>query len=246
MDKLKQYIALTLVGMLAVLAGGWFLLVSPKRSEAADLRSTAAGTESSNQALRVSLAQLKAANKDVPKEQAKIAAVAAKIPDNPALPALVRALSAAADDAGVELVSIAPGQPTVVAAAAPAVAKPVASAATDEASTASKGAVPKGVVRAGATPGAAAGTAGSLQSILLNLNVVGGYFQVEQFLDRVENLTRAFKVNGFTLSPGANPVKPAASQASVENGSSLTAVITGQVFLALGRPTLGTSPTTAK
>ena len=35
MDKLKQMVALALVAALAIAAGGWFLLVSPKRKEAA-------------------------------------------------------------------------------------------------------------------------------------------------------------------------------------------------------------------
>jgi len=38
MDKLKQYVTFTVLGCLVVLAAGWFLLVSPKRSEAAELR----------------------------------------------------------------------------------------------------------------------------------------------------------------------------------------------------------------
>jgi type II secretory pathway pseudopilin PulG len=37
MDKLKQWVVLTVVGCMAVLAAGWFLLISPKKAEAADL-----------------------------------------------------------------------------------------------------------------------------------------------------------------------------------------------------------------
>ncbi len=37
MDKLKQWVALTVVGVLAIVAAGWFLLVAPKHSEADDL-----------------------------------------------------------------------------------------------------------------------------------------------------------------------------------------------------------------
>ena len=36
MDKAKQWIALAAVAVIAILAAGWFLVVSPKRSEAAD------------------------------------------------------------------------------------------------------------------------------------------------------------------------------------------------------------------
>src|SRR5437899_1530597 len=106
-DKLKQWVALTLVGVLAVLAAGWFLIVSPKRGEASDLRAKVTSQDSGNSQLQLKLAQLKAQAKDLPAQQATLAAVSAKIPDNPALPALIRALDAAANATGVELVSIA-------------------------------------------------------------------------------------------------------------------------------------------
>lgn len=216
MDKLKQWIALTVVGVLAVLAGGWFLLVSPKHSDAAALRSQAAQQVSANSALQTQLAMLKAQAKNLPAQQAKLAAVAAKIPDNPALPTLVRALTKAADDTGVELVSLAPGQPT-----------PVGGAAT------ARAVAPGGAV-------AASGGAGQLQSIGLVLNVVGGYFQVEQFLDSVENLSRAMKVTNFIAAPGGNPLK--ASPGSTATASTLSTTVTGTVYMATGRPTNAVVP----
>ncbi len=132
MDKLKQWVALTVVGCLAVLAAGWFLLVSPKRTEAEELRTAdgVAGAAATRPCAR-SWRCCKAQAKDLPKQQAKLAAVAAKIPENPALPALIRALDGASADAGVELVSIAPGAPAPVVAAdaAGAPAAPAAPAA---------------------------------------------------------------------------------------------------------------------
>ena len=219
MDKLKQWVVLTLVAVLVVGAGGWFLLISPKHSEAADLRLQADKQQSANSALQTQLALLKAQAKDLPKQQARLAAVAAKIPDNPALPALIRALDKAAAAAGVELVSISPAAPTAVVAGGTALP-----------------------VTAGAAPVAGAtGGVGQLKSIAVTLSVVGGYFQVEQFLDGLESLSRAMKVTGFTLAPGSSPVKPSAS--SVDTGKSLTASISSTVYLASGRPT--TVPVTA-
>ena len=217
MDKLKQWVALTVVGCLAVAAAGWFLLVSPKRSEAADLRLQADQKTQANTQLQSQITMLKAQAKQLPQQQARLAAVAAKIPDNPALPALIRSLTKAADETGVELVRLAPLQPEAVAAAGAAPAAPV-TAAPAGASTA-------------AAPTASAGT---LQSIGLNLDVVGGYFQIEQFFDRVENLTRAMKVKGFTLAPGANPVQKNAP-AGANPGKVLQASITGAVYMATGR-----------
>jgi type IV pilus assembly protein PilO len=239
MNKLKQWVALTLVGILAVLAAGWFLLISPKRSEAADLRSQAAAKLSANQQLMTQLAMLKAQAKGLPAQQAKLAAVAAKIPDNAALPAMVRALTKAAAAAGVELVSIAPGLPTPVAAPASTAVVPSAAAGQNGSSAATSKAVVPGA--------AAASSAAGLQAISLSLNVVGGYFQLEQFLDRLEGLSRAFKVTAFTLAPGANPVKAGAATANLDTGSSLLGVVTGSVYVSSGHATATSAvPTTAK
>jgi Tfp pilus assembly protein PilO len=239
MDKLKQWVALTVVGVLAILAGGWFLLISPKKSDASDLNLQATTKEQANAMLVTQLATLKAQAKDLPHQQAVLAAVAAKVPDNPALPALIRALNKAAAEAGVELVSMAPGAPKALAA--PTAAAPVTPAGT----TGVTGSVasPAGAV----APRSAA--AGVLNSIGVSLNVVGGYFQVEQFLDGLESLQRAFKVGGLTLAPGDNPLKPLGTGAAATSatGRSLTAAVTGTVYMATGRvSTAPAATTTAK
>ena len=236
--KMKQWVALAAVGILAVMAAGWFLLISPKRSEAGQVRDEVASQNTTNNGLQGQLAMLKAQAKTLPQQQAKLAKVAAQIPDNPALPALIRTLSTAADDAGVELVSMSPGMPAPVAAPAAPVAQPALGTSTGTTGTAaSKPAVTLSAPGAGA----AGSTAGQLNAISLNINVVGGYFQIEQFFDRVEKLTRVTKVTGFTLAPGANPMKAQSdSQAAVvaaDPGKVLSATVTANVYMALGRAT---------
>jgi type IV pilus assembly protein PilO len=250
MDKLKQWVALTVVAVLAIGAGAWFLLVSPKRSEAADLRTQAAGVDAESSQLRTQLQVLKALAKDLPKAQADLAKVAAKIPDNPALPALIRALTKAADEAGVELVALSPGRPTAVAQAkAGAVAPqptPAAAGGTAPVATGSTATTP---ARTAATTTAAA--AGSLQAITLTVDVVGRYFQVEQFFDKLENLTRAFKVTEFSMKPGVSPTAKVAKDSTgtaalkPATPSTLTTTITGSVYLATGRTSTAAAPAAA-
>jgi Tfp pilus assembly protein PilO len=211
MEKLKQYMVFTVLGCLVVLAAGWFLLVSPKRSDAAALRSSASTQVTANAQLQTELQVLKAQAKALPKQQAKLAAVAAKIPDNPALPSLIRALTAASASAGVELVQVTPGAPAVVGAAAPGAAALAAPAAAN------------------------ASSAGTLTSISLNLSVIGGYFQLEQFMANAENLSRSLRVSSLALGPGTNPVKQATA-GTVDDGRTLGATITAQVFMAANRP----------
>jgi Tfp pilus assembly protein PilO len=231
MDKLKQWIALTVLGCLAITAGGWFLLVSPKRAEAADVREQALAQDSANAALRTKLEVLKAQAKDLPKKQADLARVAAKIPDNPGLPALIRDLTAASTSAGVQLVSVTPGTPVAVAApaAAPVAAAPADPAAPAEAAAPAEPAAP-------ADPAAAGGVAGSLAEIPLAINVVGGYFEVAQFLANLENLSRAHRVTNLTLAPGTSPTAKETEAGSAEDGRTLTSTITGSVFMAANRP----------
>jgi type IV pilus assembly protein PilO len=212
MEKLKQYVVFTVLGCLVVLAAGWFLLVSPKRSDAAALRVQTEGVTASNASLSTQLQVLKAQAKALPKQQAKLAAVAAKIPDNPALPAMIRALTTAATAAGVELVTVTPGPPAAFGAA-------------------------PGSAAAAAAPTGSAASAGVLESIPVSLSVVGGYFQVEQFVARLEALPRSMRLTNLALVPGTNPVKPApANGVTVDDGRSISATITGQVFMAANRP----------
>ena len=220
MDKLKQYVIFTVLGCLLVLVAGWFLLVSPKHGAASDLRSQAEGLVSSNAQLESKLDMLKSQSKNLPAQQAKLAAVAARIPDNPALPQLIRALTAAATKTGVELVTVSPGT------AAAVVGAPSAAVTAPTTGTGTTGSV--------ASSGATGSSAGVLTQIPVSLTVAGGFFQVQKFVGELENLPRAMRVASLNLVPGTNPVKPTVG--TVDDGKMLSATITGQVFLASNRP----------
>src|SRR3954451_10066252 len=138
MDKMRQWTMLTVVGVVAVLGAGWFLAVSPQRHHAAQLRSQAASQQSANSQLQSRVSQLQQQQKGLPAQQRRLNHIATKIPDNPALPPLIRQLSAAADGAGVDLVSLSPANPTAfspVGSAAPT------TTATTTAATGTTGAV---------------------------------------------------------------------------------------------------------
>lgn len=111
MTKLKQLWLLTALGSVAVLALGWFLLVTPKNGKAASIRAEANDQLQANAMLQSKIALLKAQQKQLPKLQDELEEFARLIPDNPALPSLIRSLSDAADASGVELVSVSPSTP---------------------------------------------------------------------------------------------------------------------------------------
>jgi Tfp pilus assembly protein PilO len=245
MDKTKQLGLLTAVAILAVLAGGWFLLVSPQRAHAKDLRAQTSEQDLNNQGLQAEIASLLAQHKNLPQVQAQLAKLATQLPGNPGLPALIRQLSSAADNAGVDLISISPSNPTAVAAPAAVAAAPT-TGATKSAST------------------TVAAPASSLFSVPIVIQVNGGYFQVEQFISNLEALKRSFLTTQIDLAPGKPPVgtgpastggttgttgttAPGAAASTAYDGR-LTANINGQVFMNIksAAPATPVAPTAAK
>src|SRR4051812_47675112 len=118
MDKMKQWALLTAVAILAIAVGGWFVLISPQRSHASELRTKTASQQQHNDQLRIELQTLQQEHKGLPEVQAELAKLGVQLPNNPALPALIRSLSSAAEAAGVDLISLAPSQPAGVGAPA--------------------------------------------------------------------------------------------------------------------------------
>lgn len=117
MTKLKQLWLLTAMGSVAVLALGWFLLVTPKADQAKAVRAETETQLAANRQLQSKIDMLTKQKKELPKLQAELDKFARLIPNNPALPALIRGLSDAADKTDVDLVGVSPGQPALAAAA---------------------------------------------------------------------------------------------------------------------------------
>src|SRR5687768_14666229 len=126
MTATRKWSALAVLLVAAVFAASWFLLIAPKRSDAADFRSQAVEQDAANERLVQQLEVLKAQAADLPKQEAFLAQIRRQLPDNPALPALIRNLTTAANKSGVDLTSLAPAVP--VAVVAPVVALPTATA----------------------------------------------------------------------------------------------------------------------
>src|SRR3954451_10715193 len=205
MDKMRQWTMLTVVGVVAVLGAGSFLAVSPQRHHAAQLRSQALSQQSANGQLQARVSQLQQQQKGLPAQQRRLNQIATKIPDNPALPALIRQLSAAADGAGVELVSLSPASPTTFS--------PVGSTA------------PSTTAASTTAAGAATATAGTLAQIPVAITVQGSYYNVESFFDAVEKLPRAVLIPGWTM----NVVAGSGSTGSASTGGTGTQLPPGTI-----------------
>jgi Tfp pilus assembly protein PilO len=207
MTKLRQLWLLTALGSLAVLAGGYFLLVSPQASKAAALREDADTQLQANHQIQSQIAQLNKQKKDLPKLQAELEKFALKIPGNPALPALVRGLSDAADQSGVNLVSISPAVP-----AWSKTVNPVTHAETTAPITGPNGTV--------------------VVNIPIAIEVSGTYSQISQFFAEMESLPRALEVTGLVIAPDVT----GAATGTTAGQNDLKATITTQVAMTTKAP----------
>jgi Tfp pilus assembly protein PilO len=117
MSSRKHLLALAIGLSLAILVGGYFLLISPKQKQVSDLRAQVTTQESSNSSLRSQVQMLQELQAKLPQQQAALAKMQSKVPNSPALPDLLRALNKAADDSGVKLTGITPTAPSAVAGA---------------------------------------------------------------------------------------------------------------------------------
>lgn len=176
--------------IVAVFVASWFLVIAPKRGEASDLEAQTTTQDQANSMLEQKIRQLQVQQQDLPKQEARLATLHQQIPDNPALPSLIRGLSAAGRQVGVTLDSLAPSAPVqaVAAVAAPVTSTPATGTTGSTGTT---------------TTVAPAASAATLWQIPLNITVTGSYFELEQFLNKLEGQHRSLLVTGFQIAPAA-------------------------------------------
>ena len=230
MTKTRTWSAATSALCVLLIVAAYFLLIAPKRAEAADLRDQTVAQDQANQQSRLKIQQLKAQYAELPTKQAELAVIKQQLPDNPALPTLIRTLASMADATGVTLVSLAPAPPTaVVLAAAPVVAPAVAPAAG----------APVAAPVAAAAPAA---PTTSLFGITTTMVIKGDYAASTLFVQKLQaagvakegtqtakagaQMARAFLVQSIKVAPNAD----AATVTKATKGQVQT-TITGQVFV---------------
>lgn len=206
MTRLRQLWLLTALGTLVVLAGGYMFLVTPQSKKAEALREETDTQLQVNRQLQSQIDMLNKQKKDLPAQQAKLAKFRRLIPPNPALPALVRSLTDAADNSGVEIVSIAPVLPEWAKGQ----------------DTKTRTEIP------GRVPGPN-GTA--LAAIGVKLKVIGNYSQITQFFTEVEELNRAMLVGGFKIEEAGNEQRELAVGQVADDPDMLKAEIDAQVMM---------------
>ncbi|MCW2560901.1 MAG: hypothetical protein JWP55_4865, partial [Mycobacterium sp.] len=194
MAKSRSVVLLTAIALLVVIAGSWFLLISPKKAEAADLTQKAAAEQSAQSSLQQQISMLKQDEKQEVALKSSLDKVATHLPLDAALPSLIREMTHAADVSNVAITEITPSVPTAANASllpAPVVKPtPTGTAAaptpTDGASTPPVAAVtPPGLV---------------LSQLPISFTVVGRYSDIAIFVNSIQNFRRAFLVQTVSVS----------------------------------------------
>jgi type IV pilus assembly protein PilO len=165
-------VATVLVSALLMVAG-WFLLISPRQAQASELREENVSAQENNDLLELKIAQLKAQSATLSEAEAELATIQRQMPDSAQMPQLVRDVNRIADETGVELTSVAPGQATAL---------------SEESSTTQD------------SSGSATTTSKVVQ-IPLSIVVEGDYFQVVAYLQKLQTqLNRVILVTGIAIT----------------------------------------------
>jgi type IV pilus assembly protein PilO len=143
------------------------------RSEINDVREQQTQTRQDIDALRARLVRLQELQKKEPELRAELTRFRDALPSDPRLPDFILQVQDAANLAGIDFLSLSPSLPQAFEAA--------------------------GATTAGQP---AQGAAGQLQAITVSVGTTGRFFEIEDFIIRLEELRRAVRINSFTLTPG--------------------------------------------
>jgi Tfp pilus assembly protein PilO len=181
---------IAVAALVVVLAGWYFLLWSPAASDLDAAKERSETAKQRQAQLQTEISRLRAAQADEPKNRARLETLRTAIPDEPALGQFILDVNDAATRAGIDFISIAPSVPR---------------AATSTVVTTTTTAPSTGAGGSSTTPTTVAGTvvtpaAPSAAEIAVQLQVTGGYFQVLDFLNRLDALPRLVVTDTVNVS----------------------------------------------
>ncbi len=108
MTQTRKWVIGTGVLCVLVLVATWFLVVTPKMNEAADIRDQNDAALSEQDQLRTTLAQLKAQFEDIESYKSQLDLLRTQIPESPELASFIQQLNDGAAAAGVTILSLQP------------------------------------------------------------------------------------------------------------------------------------------
>lgn len=208
----RRALAIGAGAAVAVVLLWYFAFWSPRNralDQAKDRRQAAEQQESQ---LRTEIARLRGAQNQEPARRARLEALRTAIPDEPNLGQFILDANDAATRAGIDFISIAPQLPAAPTAAPGAAPGGAGGGATT--TTAPGGGTATTVAPGG---GASAAQAARPAEVRLSLQIRGGYFQVLDFMNRLDDLPRLVVSDSVSVTADQN--------------ARLTVALTGRTFL---------------
>jgi Tfp pilus assembly protein PilO len=176
----------------------YFLFWSPRNKALNQAKQRRQAAQQEEAQLRTEIARLRGAQNQEPAKRARLEALRTAIPDDPKLAQFILDTNEAANRAGIDFISIAPQLPAPPAAATGGATATTAPAggggATPTTAAPTSGGPPSGTAGAGARPA----------EIRLTLQIRGGYFQVLDFLNRLDDLSRLVVNDSLTVTADQN------------------------------------------
>lgn len=221
MDKTRLWVIASVLVMALVLAGGWFLGVQPQLGSIADAEAQTASVQQTNETYAQALAKLKKDSADLPALKAKLASLAASVPEGSAVPAFIDQLNALYTASNVVCID----QSFSDAVAYSPVAPPAAATPTSTQTPA-----PGAAATPTPAPTATAGTPPVVSSLItatnfaarpVSITVRGQFADILTFVNGLQTGPRLFLVTSFSTV--------AATDAAAGAGS-LDAKVSGYVF----------------
>ncbi|WP_225754489.1 hypothetical protein [Actinotalea sp. Marseille-Q4924] len=215
----------TVVLVLAILAGTWFLLAAPRFEAAAETMLEVENSRFQNDLLQTQNAQLKADFANLEAYKAEVATLQQQIPGTAALPAYARTVADLATANDVALLEVSPGAATVFTVPVPVVEAPPApvEGAEGEVSTESETGTIADAGLGSNEPAAPAGPVApeGLVAVPFTFKVLGTYDATNAFLAALqtgtERLFLVTQVDGTSQQEAeATPSKPAIAEGDVE------------------------------
>jgi Tfp pilus assembly protein PilO len=210
---------LLVIAGLAVLAGFWFLVLKPKRTEAASLATEVAAQQERLTSARQTVAQGLQAKADYPRDSQTVAELGTAVPADDDMPSLLYQLDAASKNADVVFDSLvrASGATGTAATGNAAAAAAVSGNSSSSSSSPSTGSGGSTAPSASLPPGATVGTAG-LATLPFTFEFTGSYTDLRHFLGDVQRFVTtngdAVSVRGRLLTVDAVSLVPASKDFS--------------------------------
>jgi Tfp pilus assembly protein PilO len=198
-----------------VLAGFWFLVLAPKREQAASAEQSAAKQEQRAETARTQLAQANRAETDFASDYGEIVRLGKAVPASVDMPSLIVQLDEAAEGTGIRFTKIATGDRTTTGAApptAPPAAPPSGDAGAQGTTPAAAGGEP-----AQSAPGAAAESANNAAATSIQRNAAAEQSGVSPSDAQTSTSSgQGLPVGGGTTAPGAPGAAGTSSVAGLE------------------------------